>query len=288
MMTLAAYTRPLVVVKPGALGDTLLLAPVLRALAEAAPRRSVSVVGTLPNVELLKILGAAPRVLSYDRLRLFGPSQGRDPLFAGAAVVAFLGNAPEPPERDPFRVRGAHMAVWRPSRAPQGGLHMTEYLHQVLGEVTSAIAPLTLQAFAAPLAGTPFGTTPYAVLAPGAGGSAKRAPMEHFLACAATFEGRGIRPVFLVGEVELESGLDRVLPKVWTLWRRPSLEELAAGLAGAVCLVANDSGPAHLAGLLGVDTRVFFGPTDPARWRPWGARVRILPFDAPVDQAAGA
>jgi ADP-heptose:LPS heptosyltransferase len=50
-------------------------------------------------------------------------------------------------------------------------------------------------------------------------------------------------------------------------------------LSGATAVYANDSGPAHLAGLLGAPTTVFFGPTDPDVWRPWGPRVDIQRFD---------
>ena len=43
----------------------------------------------------------------------------------------------------------------------------------------------------------------------------------------------------------------------------------------AVCV---DSGPAHLAAAVGVPTVTLFGPTDPARWRPWGPKNVAL-FD---------
>lgn len=49
-----------------------------------------------------------------------------------------------------------------------------------------------------------------------------------------------------------------------------SLVELADLLGTLSCLVGTDSGPRHLAALLGVPTVTLFGPTDPRGWNPPG------------------
>ena len=41
-------------------------------------------------------------------------------------------------------------------------------------------------------------------------------------------------------------------------------------------LIANDSGPAHMAAALGVPTLMIFGPTDPVRTGPYGAQHRVV------------
>jgi heptosyltransferase-2 len=48
---------------------------------------------------------------------------------------------------------------------------------------------------------------------------------------------------------------------------------LAALLLRCAAYVGNDSGVAHLAGLLGLPTVSLFGPTDPAIWAPLGRAV---------------
>ena len=48
--------------------------------------------------------------------------------------------------------------------------------------------------------------------------------------------------------------------------------EVSAGSA----FVGNDSGPAHLAGILGRPTLCMFGPTSPDTWRPLGPKVRTV------------
>ena len=50
----------------------------------------------------------------------------------------------------------------------------------------------------------------------------------------------------------------------------------AALLAGSALVVANDSGPGHLAAAVGARLVGVFGVTDPAKTQPLGAQVRIL------------
>jgi heptosyltransferase-3 len=47
-------------------------------------------------------------------------------------------------------------------------------------------------------------------------------------------------------------------------------------VARALAFVGNDSGPGHLAGILGVPTVSIFGPKDPARWKPLGPTVNVV------------
>ncbi len=61
----------------------------------------------------------------------------------------------------------------------------------------------------------------------------------------------GVKGVNLAGKFSIRQSL--------ALYQRMDL---------AVCV---DSGPAHLAAAAGVPTVAIFGPTDPDRWRPWGA-----------------
>jgi len=54
------------------------------------------------------------------------------------------------------------------------------------------------------------------------------------------------------------------------------LRALMALLAGLQRFYAMDSGPAHIAAALGVDTTVFFGPNLADAASPWGQRVTVL------------
>lgn len=65
----------------------------------------------------------------------------------------------------------------------------------------------------------------------------------------------------------------------------------AAVMAGSSLVVANDSGPMHLAAAAGAPVIGVFGVSDPGRTRPWGVRTRTV-GDArawpPVDAVAAA
>jgi heptosyltransferase-2 len=49
----------------------------------------------------------------------------------------------------------------------------------------------------------------------------------------------------------------------------------ASLLQRAALVISNDTGPGHIAAAVGVPTLSVLGPSDPARWRPWGPTVHI-------------
>ena len=276
-MAIPADCSKLVVIKPGALGDTLLLAPALRALRKARPALKINVVGSLPAVGLLKGLGVADAVFAIDHFNLYAPSAKESQLLQGASVLAFM--ALEAGVRaDLQRIAGAARIVAHPARPARPGPHVAVYLHQCLGYGFPEIRPLSRAAFALRRAPRMAAAGNYAVLAPGAGSAAKRAPMSVFEGIARQLSQQGIHPIFIAGEVEIAQGLLSHYPNSYRCCRNLSLEGLAQLLWGARAAFTNDSGPAHLAGMIGIPTTVFFGPTDPAVWRPWGPQVSIHRF----------
>jgi ADP-heptose:LPS heptosyltransferase len=266
-----------VVIKPGALGDTLLLAPGLRALRESLPGLWITVVGSAPAIDLLAHFRVADEVIAIDRLNLFAPSETEFKLINGAQVLTFIPLSGKVGRRLIEIARPARITS-RPSRAVPPGRHMAVHLHACLGACFSQIAKISTAPLQYPRDARHLQTAPYGVLAPGAGAEAKQAPMAAFGAAARKIERRGIQPVFIAGEVEIERGLIRHYPEAYKCFVNPDLIQLAGLLKRAEIVFANDSGPAHLAGLLGTVTTVFFGPTDPSIWRPWGPCVTIHKF----------
>ncbi len=117
------------------------------------------------------------------------------------------------------------------------------------------------------------------LLHPGAGSPGKCWPLERFAELARRLMEAGQSVRLLLGEVEqerLEAGeLGRFPSGVERLVLQTPLQ-LLEQLSGGRLLVGNDSGPGHLAGMLGLEVVSLFGPTDPAVWRPLGPRVRVL------------
>jgi 3-deoxy-D-manno-octulosonic-acid transferase/heptosyltransferase-1 len=118
----------------------------------------------------------------------------------------------------------------------------------------------------------PPGTRGLVLIAPGTVWETKRWAVAGFAAVARHFLASGM-DVALVGATRDRSECHAVAglaPGVADLCGRTSLIELAALTRRATVVVANDSGPMHLAAALGRPTIALFGPTDPLRLGPYG------------------
>lgn len=112
----------------------------------------------------------------------------------------------------------------------------------------------------------------------GAGSEDKRWPLARWAGLIGGLRAQGRAVEALAGEVERErlttddrATFDRLGGRILG-----SLEQLAAETAAAGLFIGADTGPTHLAAQLGVPTLALFGPTDPAVWAPVGPAVRVL------------
>lgn len=117
---------------------------------------------------------------------------------------------------------------------------------------------------------------------PGGGGTHKCWPLESFEHVADQLTERRHPSAFRVGPVELErwqpGELDRIR-RAHRLIESHTSESLVAALRRAALLLCNDSGPGHLAALLGIPVVSLFGPTLARHWRPLGERCASLQGD---------
>jgi heptosyltransferase-2 len=121
------------------------------------------------------------------------------------------------------------------------------------------------------------------VLAPGATfGPAKRWPAERFAALGRELQARDRCRIVLVGgpgdrevgrEVARALETPPLVPPPIDLVGETDLATLGAVLAGARLVVANDSGPMHLARAVGAPTVGIFGSTAPKWTAPRGGEV---------------
>jgi len=75
------------------------------------------------------------------------------------------------------------------------------------------------------------------------------------------------------GDAEKSAALRAALPDAITVFHEADLLTVQAALARCRAFVGNDSGLAHLAASAGIPALALFGPTDPARYGPWGGAV---------------
>jgi len=116
------------------------------------------------------------------------------------------------------------------------------------------------------------------LMTPAALWETKRWRPEHFAAVARHFLARG-RPVLLAGapnEVEECRSIAEAAPGTILVAGRTTLSELSGLMRRAAIVLANDSGPLHLAAALGRPVTSVFGPTNPLWVGPYGHPEAVL------------
>ncbi|WP_052891260.1 glycosyltransferase family 9 protein [Thermogemmatispora carboxidivorans] len=295
-------SRELLVIRPGAIGDTLLTFPVLSALRATLPSTRLTLVGNAQVLPLARWLGVADAVEDYADLRwsaLFAEGgldhMGLGPRLRQAErVVCWLTDAEGLVERN-LREAGVTAVTVRPGRPPAGaGVHVASYLAQTLGlvfDVARAVAscyrlPSAVLEQELPL----FNAAPL-VIHPGSGSALKCWPASRFAAVVRWAWARDWPVLVLAGPADhgqlaaLLGALPAPLPDTIKVLVDLPLLRVAAQIQRARCYLGNDSGLSHLAGLLGVPTVALFGPSNPAVWRPLGPAV-VTVQSQPLDQLA--
>lgn len=127
--------------------------------------------------------------------------------------------------------------------------------------------------------GLPAGT-PLVAVNPGATNSrAKQWLPDRFAAAAADLAGRHGATILVLGsdaEASTARAVIAALPdpsRAVDLAGRTTLRALIGILAASKALLSNDTGPAHLAGAIGVPTITIFGPTERFATEPLGIRA---------------
>lgn len=116
------------------------------------------------------------------------------------------------------------------------------------------------------------------VVHPGAGKPEKCWAVDRFVSLAERLKKQGRDVRVLLGEAELEKWPASAIEKISSAAdvRKPATYlDLLEEIAQASNFIGNDSGPGHLAAMLGVPTVSLFG-TPSSRWRPIGPSVKVI------------
>jgi ADP-heptose:LPS heptosyltransferase len=117
------------------------------------------------------------------------------------------------------------------------------------------------------------------VIHPGSGSASKNWPVARFAELASVLVSHGLPVTIVVGEVERDRFSARDFDQLTAsaaVRVCDDLRSLHETLLGARAYVGNDSGPSHLAAMLGLPTVALFGASDPVVWSPVGPTVRIV------------
>jgi heptosyltransferase-1 len=166
------------------------------------------------------------------------------------------------------------------------GVHVVEQGAHLLGEacgvpLVPAVPEIPRSETADRWAAEQAGGRKIAILAPRAGWGAKQWPAERFGLLAQRLRERGYACA-----VNAPQGQDEIVAATIAA-SDGAAEGVISDVGGLIAfvrrgalLVGGDSGPTHLAAVLGVPTVALFGPTDPARNGPWGAGPMAVLRDA--------
>jgi heptosyltransferase III len=268
----------ILIIRPAALGDTIVTAPVIAALRGAAPDALVRIAGRLDYLPLLVGPCLADACCSTDDAA-FTSLYTRGPLALPPTdwVVAYLSD-----EDGSLQARLAgsveRVAVFDPRPPDDGSVHIVDHLLSALRPLGINAPAGACPALASPNPSHRAGNDAPVVIHPGSGGRAKTWPAA---AWAEVMDGLGDVPVVVTAgpaDGEIIGALEEHVGQRegCTLLRCPSVMILAQVLSEARAYAGVDSGVSHLAAALGVPSVVIFGPTHPATWAPRGPRVHIL------------
>jgi heptosyltransferase III len=246
-------------IRPGAIGDTILWLPALDCLRAGftevwVPGAIVPLIRTADRVESILATGLdtlglpdlPPRASLIERLRSFD------------SIVSWYG-ANRPEFRATMEALGLPVRFF-PALPPEDGrVHAAEfYLAQARTLSRRAVDPI-------PRLACPRRDGGFAVIHPFSGSPKKNWPLERYRELARQL-GEHLPVRWCAGpEKPLEDAV-----------RFDNLYDLAGWLATARLYIGNDSGITHLAAAVGTPVVALFGPTDPRVWAPRGGRVTIL------------
>jgi heptosyltransferase III len=265
--------RRIVVHHAGGLGDSVLLWPMLRALARGGSSVTLVAPGQKAALAERALGGLGVRVQDDDRpehrsLWMHGASGQSDDTID--AVVSWHAG------------KDAGPRVWRENTArryPRSRSFVCDgrpdAIHARDWSDRGGAAPPAPVDPACPL-----------TMHVGAGSEAKRWPIERWIdlrRALSSDQPSGSRARLIAGEAEGE----RFTPEERAAFRAADgiwidrLDQLHDALRNSRGFIGADTGPTHLAAQLGLPTLSLFGPTDPRQWAPVGPRVRVVAPESP-------
>jgi heptosyltransferase-1 len=122
---------------------------------------------------------------------------------------------------------------------------------------------------------------PFAVLLPGTNWPTKRWPSERFGELVRPLKERFGLDSVIAGGADVAALAATIGTAARSLVGKTNLRELVALLERADLVIANDSGPMHIAAALGKPLVALFGPTNPVRTGPYARPDAVLRLDIP-------
>ena len=274
----------ILVIRPGALGDTVVTEPVIAALRARYPNAHIEIAGRTDFLPVLVGPGLADTCRSMDSAAFTGLfSDGPVELPDCDIALAYL---PDEDGSISERLRTVAESAVVCDPRPPAGTHIVDHLLTALGPLGVSVVrdrpllPRRPEWSAASEDVLPREAGETIIIHPGSGGGHKLVPPERWAGLIGELRPRRI--VLTCGPADaavIENVLARAGEPVPVVVKDMPVTTLAGVLAGADGYFGCDSGVTHLAAALGVPTVAVFTATDPATWAPRGEPVRVTSAD---------
>ena len=127
---------------------------------------------------------------------------------------------------------------------------------------------------------TPMIREPYAVLLPATNWATKRWPVDYFADLVRPLRERFGLATIIAGAADAAALAEQIQPlcgnAAHVLAGKTTIPQLVTLLEGAAVIIANDSGPMHIASALNRPLVTLFGPTNPVRTGPYRRMETVL------------
>ena len=282
--------RRLLLIRPGGIGDAVLLVPAIRALRRKYPEALLHVLAESRNAAVFGLCPDVDAVFRYDKPKeLLAALGGRYDVVIDSeqwhTLSAVIGRLIRSPVKIGFATNAREKLFNGPVAYGQAAYEAESFLDLLkpLGFTSSEelhIPFLESDRAARRRAGELLGdllARPYVVLFPGASIPERRWGAENFKAVADALGEKGFPAVVVGGREDVAEGT-KIVTGVGdlNLAGRTSLADTAAVIAQGAALVSGDSGVLHLAVGLGRPTVSLFGPGIAEKWAPRGERHIVL------------
>jgi ADP-heptose:LPS heptosyltransferase len=288
---LASPVTSTLLIRPGGIGDAVLLIPLIRSLKNIYPAIHVTVLAEQRNSGVFSLISCVDRLLCYDRpmelLQVLRCSYDividTEQWHRLSAVVARIAAAPV---KIGFDTNERRRMFTRPIPYSHDDYEAVSFAH--------LLKPLGIEAGGVEM-GTPFLSVPddvsrkaagllemlhdqtFVTIFPGASIAERRWGADRFRRVAEMLSIFGIKTVVVGGKEDRQQG------KVITagglglnLAGMTMLSESAAVIQKSSLLLSGDSGVLHIAVGLGVPTVSLFGPGRAKKWAPQGDRHIVI------------
>lgn len=281
--------RSILIIRPGGIGDAVLLAPAINLLRANYADASITVLAEDRNAGVFSLIPAVDKVLRYDnctdllhllfsRFDLIIDTEQWHRMSAilarmvpSSVKIGFCPNErgrlfthPVSYSQEEYEAQ-SFLNLLQPLEISGSFDHSLPFLSvpdSAVNEIDTLLEPVT---------------TPFITIFPGASVKERRWGIEKFSLLAKCLSDSGFTPVILGGEEDKISG-DIILDGVsgLNLAGKTSIAGSSAVIARSSLLVSGDSGVLHIAVGLGVPTVSLFGAGIVKKWGPQGGNHKGL------------